>query len=106
VLHVLLKDCPLRRLVWGVVQPDHQLILLKIRSVQVIPVGRRSPGKVLPLRFGCKERDRLSREVDVIGFRFFRVKSEHVKMRRLCVQQCAAGKQQNAQERYNPPLHA
>ena len=34
----------------------------------------------------------LSREIDVVGFRFFCIESEHVKTRRLCVQHCTIRK--------------
>src|ERR1700759_5128500 len=62
------------------------LVSLQVGFVQIIPIGRNMPVKVVTLRLSLKESDCLPREVDVVGFRFLRIESEHVKPWLLSVQ--------------------
>ena len=66
MLHILFKRLPLWCGMWTVIQPEDEIILRKVRSIQVIPIGRRSELKVI---FPCSRREeanRLMREIHMI----------------------------------------
>jgi len=70
-LHILLKNLALCGLLRRSFRPDHELVVLQIFCVQIVPVRRYVPVKIVTLRLGLKECHRLARKVHMIGLSLF-----------------------------------